>query len=187
MAARVQVLHEGYVGDRVGSTVCLVSDGDRQIIIDPGMVADRARILGPLEGLGVSPASVTDVIFSHHHPDHTVNCALFPDADIHDFHATYRGDKWIERTSMEISPCVRLMLTPGHTDEDVTTLIDTEDGLVCCTHLWWGVTGPIDDPYSRDLSVLAASREAVLALAPTLIIPGHGRPFSVSEIKGLSS
>jgi glyoxylase-like metal-dependent hydrolase (beta-lactamase superfamily II) len=41
------------------------------------MVAARARILGPLERLGVSPDEVADVVFSHHHPDHTLNAALF--------------------------------------------------------------------------------------------------------------
>ena len=77
MAAQVDVLTAGYVGDRVASTVVLVRDGDLVAVVDPGMVADRARILDPLAALGVAPEAVTDVVFSHHHPDHTVNAALF--------------------------------------------------------------------------------------------------------------
>ena len=46
--ARVQVLHEGYVredrqGNRVASTVVLIIDGTRVIVVDPGMVADARR------------------------------------------------------------------------------------------------------------------------------------------------
>jgi glyoxylase-like metal-dependent hydrolase (beta-lactamase superfamily II) len=27
---------------------------------------------------GLAPGAITDVVLSHHHPDHTVNAALFP-------------------------------------------------------------------------------------------------------------
>ncbi|HEX7269511.1 MAG TPA: MBL fold metallo-hydrolase, partial [Streptosporangiaceae bacterium] len=82
-AARIHILHEGYVrevkeGNRVGSTVVLIVDGGRVIIVDPGMVADRAALLAALAAAGPEPGDVTDVVFSHHHPDHTVNTALFP-------------------------------------------------------------------------------------------------------------
>jgi hypothetical protein len=46
----------------------------------------------PARGLGVAPEDVTDVIFSHHHPDHTLNAALFPNARFHDFMAIYKDD-----------------------------------------------------------------------------------------------
>ena len=55
----LHVLFEGYVraGDelRVASTVSLVRDGDRFVIVDPGLVPERAAILGPLAALGVDP------------------------------------------------------------------------------------------------------------------------------------
>ncbi|HVD71464.1 MAG TPA: MBL fold metallo-hydrolase, partial [Actinomycetota bacterium] len=72
----LHVLFEGYVreGDelRVGSTVGFVRDGDAAVIIDPGLVPSPAAILDPLRALGVEPDAITDVVFSHHHPDHTV-------------------------------------------------------------------------------------------------------------------
>ncbi len=40
VTATVVVLHEGYVGDRVASTVTLVRDGESVIVVDPGMVAE---------------------------------------------------------------------------------------------------------------------------------------------------
>jgi len=183
MTARLDVLTDGYVGDRVASTVVLVRDGGTTLIVDPGMVASRSRILDPLGALGATPESVTDVVFSHHHPDHTINAALFLNASYHDFWATYRDDEWITREFAEgedasqLSDSVRLLLTPGHTDEDVSTVVETADGIVVCTHLWWTAEGPADDPYAPDREVLRASREKVLALRPALIVPGHGAPF----------
>jgi glyoxylase-like metal-dependent hydrolase (beta-lactamase superfamily II) len=77
----------------------------------------------------------------------------------------------------ELSPSVRLVPTPGHTDQDVSTVVTTDAGLIVLTHLWWGQDGPADDPFAADRGVLRASREGVLALSPALIVPGHGAPF----------
>src|SRR5690348_14356590 len=96
--ARVHILQEGYArGDRVGSTVTLIVDGTVSVVVDPGMVSSRADLLAALAAHDIDPGSVTDVVFSHHHPDHTVNAALFPAARIHDFWAVYDGDLWISR------------------------------------------------------------------------------------------
>src|SRR5262249_61882632 len=120
----------GYVGERVASTVTLIQDGDATIVVDPGMVVARAAILDPLASLGVRVEEVTDVVFSHHHPDHTLNAALFPNARFHDHWAIYRDDVWDTREAdgYELSPSVRLMATPGHTAQDISTLAETDDG-----------------------------------------------------------
>jgi glyoxylase-like metal-dependent hydrolase (beta-lactamase superfamily II) len=181
--AQVRVLHEGYAreeadGEHVGSTITLITDGDAVIVVDPGMVASRDGLLAALAGHGVTPAAVTDVVFSHHHPDHTVNAALFPAARIHDHWAIYSGDLWISRQAEGalLSPSVRLISTPGHTAQDITTLAATPGGVHACTHAWWGADGPADDPFSPDPQALAASRARILALA-SVIIPGHGPAF----------
>ena len=78
----LHVLCDGYVREgaelRVGSTVGFVADGNALVVIDPGMVAGTSSILEPLRALGVTPGDITDVVLSHHHPDHTVNVALVP-------------------------------------------------------------------------------------------------------------
>ena len=183
MAAQLDVLTVGYVGGRVASTVVLVRDGDFVTVVDPGMVASRGLILDPLAGLGIAPGAVTDVVFSHHHPDHTLNAALFPNARYHDILATYQDDAWDDRAFdddgySQLSPSVRMLRTPGHSDEDVSTLVETADGLTVCTHLWWHENGPADDPFAPDRDVLRASRERVLGLGPALVVPGHGAPFT---------
>jgi glyoxylase-like metal-dependent hydrolase (beta-lactamase superfamily II) len=180
VTAQVDVLTAGYVGDRVASTVTLIRDGDTAIVVDPGMVARRDAILDPLTALGLEVGDVTDVVFSHHHPDHTLNAALFPEARFHDFWAIYQDDRWDDRDAdgFQVSPAVRLMATPGHTAQDISTLADTAGGLVVLTHLWWHADGPPDDPLAQDLDLLHVNRDRVLALRPALIIPGHGAPFA---------
>ena len=70
----------------------LIRDGDRTVLIDAGAGAafgDKAgKLMGNLKAAGVDPASVTDVLISHSHPDHigglvTADGALaFPNATI---------------------------------------------------------------------------------------------------------
>ena len=177
--ARLDVLVEGYVRrPHVAGTVSLVRDSDRVIVVDPGMVADRELILGPLRDLGVRPEDVTDVVVSHHHLDHTVNIALFPVVPVHDFQSVIEGDVFTGRPAdgTELTPGVRLLATPGHTPQDVTTLVGTPDDVVALTHLWWTADGPADDPYTLDREQLRRQRDRVLDLA-TLVVPGHGAPF----------
>ena len=121
---------------------------------------------------------MTDVVFSHHHPDHTVNAALFPAARIHDHWAMYVGDRWVDRDAdgLELAPSVRLLRTPGHTAEDISTVASTAGDLVVCTHAWWAAFGPPEDPLGADAGQLHASRDLLLRFA-TLIVPGHGAPF----------
>lgn len=75
-----------------------------------------------------------------------------------------------------ITPSIRLHATPGHTPQDITTLVGTADDVVDLTHLWWTEEGPADDPDSLDREELRQQRKRVLDLA-TLIVPGHGAPF----------
>jgi glyoxylase-like metal-dependent hydrolase (beta-lactamase superfamily II) len=107
--AEFHVLHEGYLpesddDDRVGSTTSFARDGDTLVVIDPGLARSRTAILEPLAALGAGPNDVTDVVISHHHPDHTINVALFPSARIHDHWAWYRDDRWVSRPA-EASSC----------------------------------------------------------------------------------
>jgi glyoxylase-like metal-dependent hydrolase (beta-lactamase superfamily II) len=186
-SAEVHVLHEGYAGlegddERVSGTVTLIIDGGAVIIVDPGMVADRGMLLAALTAHGPHPEDVTDVVFSHHHPDHTVNAALFPNARIHDHWAVYYGDRWLDRDAegAVLAPSVRLLRTPGHTGEDISTVASTADGVYACTHAWWSAAGPEEDPLATDAAALKASRDRLRAVA-AVIIPGHGAPFRPGE------
>ncbi|MBA3687751.1 MAG: MBL fold metallo-hydrolase [Chloroflexi bacterium] len=180
MAAAHHLLHAGYArDDGVASSISLVLDGAAVIVVDPGMVADTELILAPLRSLGVGADDVTHVVITHHHPDHTINIGLFAKAEVVDFWARYRGDQWLdhEGDGHRISPHTRLILTPGHTNEDATLLVETDAGVVACTHAWWRADGtPAVDPLADDQHALEASRKRILAEAD-IIVPGHGHPF----------
>jgi glyoxylase-like metal-dependent hydrolase (beta-lactamase superfamily II) len=179
----VDLLHAGYAGDRVGSSVVLVRDGDARIVVDPGMVARRSLILDPLAALGVAPESVTHVFLSHHHPDHTINIALFPNAEVVDFWARYMADEWLDHDGdgYRLAPHVQLWLTPGHTAEDASLIVEADDGVYAMTHLWWRADrSPEIDPLADDQAAIGAGRARILAAAD-IVIPGHGGAFRVRE------
>ena len=180
----VHLLHAGYnEGERTGSSVTLVRDGDAVIVMDPGMVAHRSKILDPLRELGVAPGSVTHVVLSHHHPDHTMNVALFEHAEVIDFWARYVGDLWLDNDGDGhlVGPRSRMLLTPGHTAEDVSLVVEADDGVYAMTHLWWYPDRtPEIDPYADDQSTLEANRARILEIAD-IVIPGHGSPFRVRD------
>ena len=183
MTTTVDLLHAGYArDDGVGSSVVLVRDGDARIVVDPGMVANRRLILDPLRALDVEPESVTHVFLSHHHPDHTLNAALFPNAEVVDFWARYVGDQWLDHTGdgYLLAPRSALWLTPGHSIEDASLMVVADDGVYMMTHAWWRADrSPEVDPYAPSQAILEASRSRILAVAD-IVIPGHGEAFRVS-------
>jgi glyoxylase-like metal-dependent hydrolase (beta-lactamase superfamily II) len=182
-SARLDVLLTGSVGPDVVSTCTLIRDGEAVIVVDPGLAPSQDAILGPLRDAGFAPDDVTDVVISHHHPDHALNIALFPKARVHDHWAIYDfAGRWddIDCDGRAVSPSVSLMRTPGHTEEDLSTVVRTSEGTVILTHLWWTDAGPAEDPYAPDAEVLHASRRRVLEIAD-LVIPGHGAPFTPSD------
>jgi len=172
------VLQVGSGSPGVRSSVSLIVDQDQLIVVDPGMAPSQAAISGPLLELGFQPAQITDVVISHHHPDHTINVGMFPNARVHDHWAVYHFERWDSRPAegFLVSPSVLLWETPGHTPQDITTLVGTNQGLVAFTHLWFRSTGPPEDPYCTDPEGLHRGRVRVLEVAD-LIVPGHGAQF----------
>ncbi|MGC0330640.1 glyoxylase-like metal-dependent hydrolase (beta-lactamase superfamily II) [Streptomyces sp. SAI-170] len=180
------ILTTGYTlstGPGVAATVSYVRDGGRHVIVDPGMVAGRDRILGPLAELGLGPDDITDVVLSHHHPDNTMNVGLFGQARVHDHKAIYHNDQWTDRDAEghQLAPSLRLIRTPGHSPEDITLLAGTNSGVVAFVgDLWWRPNGPVLDPVAPNHETLRTSRLRVLATAD-VIVPGHGPAFPADD------
>ena len=183
--ARVDVVLDGSLtstGGGVIGTCTLVRDGDRAIVVDPGMAPSAAAILDPLARLGVRPEDITEVVLSHHHPDHTLYAGLFPNAAVHDHWAIYRGTDWEDSDcdGRVLSPSVQLARTPGHTAQDLALLAGTADGLVVTTHSWFQADSAAEDEGPDDLEQLRESRRRILEVAD-LIVPGHGPAFRPTD------
>ena len=184
-SARVDIVVEGSLtatGGGVRSSCTLVRDGDRVIVVDPGMAPSAATIIDSLAALGVRPVDVTDVVLGHHHPDHTLHAGHFPNAAVHDHWAIYRGTDWEDSDAdgRVISPSVVLARTPGHTPEDVSTVVGTPEGTVVLTHCWFNAGTAVDDEDPEDAKLLHASRASILRVAAR-IVPGHGPAFAPSD------
>jgi glyoxylase-like metal-dependent hydrolase (beta-lactamase superfamily II) len=183
--ARVDILLAGSLtstGGGVMSACTLIRDGYRVIVVDPGMAPSARSILDPLEALGIRPEDVTEVVLGHHHPDHTIHAGHFPNAAIHDHWAIYRGTDW-EDSDAEgrvLAPSVILARTPGHTAQDISTIVGTPDGIVVCTHCWYNSNTTVDDEAPDEANQLHASRAAILAVADR-IVPGHGAAFAPTD------
>ena len=132
-----------------------------------------------IERLGLTPDDVTHVFVSHHHLDHTVNIALFRQAEIVDFR-TVRRDDHVEPHSGEgfkLAPNTTIWVTPGHSPQDASLIADTAEGRQAFTHLWWrSDRSPQVDPYSADQAELERNRQR-LRVGVDVVIPGHGAPF----------
>ncbi|MDF0673375.1 MAG: MBL fold metallo-hydrolase [Nitrospira sp.] len=163
---------------RVASTITLIQSDHAVVVADPGMVTDRSLILDPLKKASISPLDVTHIFISHHHIDHTVNIALFPNAEVVDFWGRYKGDLWCDHEDgYEIAPGVRVLRTPGHSEEDASLLVETPEGIYVMTHLWWfpDMT-PEKDPVAWNQGKLEQGRNKIVTVADW-IIPGHGHMF----------
>jgi len=183
--ARVDILLEGSLtstGGAVASSCTLIRDGDRAIVVDPGMAPSADAILAPLAALGVAPEAVTDVVLSHHHPDHTIHAGHFPNAAVHDHWAIYRGTDWedSECDGRVLSPSVLLARTPGHTAQDLAVVAGTPEGIVVCTHSWFNADTSVEDEDPDDAEQLHASRRDILEVADR-IVPGHGPAFEPTD------
>jgi len=180
--AKIDVLVVGYAdAPSVAGTVGLVRDADRVIVVDPGMVKSRSLILDPIERLGISPDDVTHVFVSHHHLDHTVNIALFRNAEIVDFRTVRRDDQVNPHAGegFQLAPNTTIWVTPGHSPQDASLVVDTAEGRQAFTHLWWRADRtPEVDPYALDQEELARNRRRLLD-GVDIVIPGHGAPFRV--------
>jgi glyoxylase-like metal-dependent hydrolase (beta-lactamase superfamily II) len=177
----------------------LLVRGERDYLVDPGLIMQGAPVIGAMGELGVDPNEVKDVILTHLHFDHAEGMAAWPMrrtyvhkieteapyAQIVSGQLEMANLEVLEGEEGEIEPGLRWMLTPGHCDGLISLLVDTDDGLVVIAS---DCVGPLPEYFEQmDLPEdFGPEREELLKqwkrirdLDPAVVIPGHNPPVQL--------
>ena len=174
----------------------LLVRGERDYLVDPGLIMQGAPVIGALGELGVEPQEVKDVILTHLHFDHAEGLAGWPmrRTYVHrlEIEAPYSqivsGQlanaqlEILDGDQGEIGPGLRWIRTPGHADGLITLLVDTDEGLVAVAS---DCVGPLPEYFDRmdlpedfgpEREELLRQWERIRDLQPHIVIPGHNPP-----------
>ena len=174
----------------------LLIRGERDFLVDPGLIMQGGPVFGALADLGVEPHEIKDVILTHLHFDHAEGLAGWPQrrAFVHrrETEAPYAQIvsgvlelvdlEILDGDEGEIEPGPRWIRTPGHSDGLISLLVDTDDGL---TVIASDCVGPLPEYFDQmDLPEdFGPEREELLEqwrrireLDPAVVIPGHNPP-----------
>jgi N-acyl homoserine lactone hydrolase len=174
----------------------LLIRGERDYLVDPGLIMQGAPVIGALAELGVKPEEVKDVILTHLHFDHAEGMAAWPmrRTYVHklETEAPYAqvvagqlenaNLEVLEGEEGEIEQGLRWIRTPGHSDGLITLLIDTDDGLVAIAS---DCVGPLPEYFDEmdlpedfgpERDELLEQWRRIRDLEPHMVIPGHNPP-----------
>ena len=190
--AEVKVLIKGYAkeienGWIANSTVTLIKDNGKKIIVDPGV--HRGKLIEALEKEGLSLEDIDYVVISHGHTDHCILAGAFPNAKILNNYEIYDNDEQLEHNNKIPNINLEILQTPGHAEDHCSVVVNTDKGVcvVAGDVFWWK-----DDEeqivninkeevvHPGNMIQLVESRKKVLEIAD-FIIPGHGEMFEVEK------
>jgi glyoxylase-like metal-dependent hydrolase (beta-lactamase superfamily II) len=200
------VVHQLHPGGGLQCTVWLIAAPHGLILVDPGAGEEDAALRANLGRLGFVPEQVTHVLITHCHVDHALGAGgwqrrgarLVASAPGARFLAAAHPFAWCEHperiphiqvdlpladgeTLTAAGLSVRGLLTPGHTPDSMTYLLEpvagerlafTGDLLMADGRPGWVGKGQ----YAPD--ALRASLDRLLALGLTRVYPGHGEPIA---------
>lgn len=181
----------------IGSTVTLIKT-DKNILVDAGTFKDKEKLLNSLKEEGLTPEDIDIVFLTHLHLDHIVNVHLFNKSMImlKLIKGEYPGQiqrlnqGTLERTEIkdgvEIAKDVECLLTPGHSGDMVSLIVNTDKGRIVIA----GDAIPNkkmadlnNEPLPAlivDMNDFNKSRKKILEIAD-YIVPGHGDMFKVEK------
>ena len=177
----------------------LLIRGDRDYLVDPGLIMQGAPVIGALGELGVEPHEIKDVILTHLHFDHAEGLAGWPmrRTYVHrlETEAPYAqiisgvlemaNLEVLEGEEGEIEPGLRWIRTPGHSDGLISLLVDTDDGLVVIAS---DCVGPLPEYFDQmdlpedfgpERDELLEQWKRIRDLDPAVVIPGHNPPVEL--------
>jgi len=179
----------------------LLDDGSTRIAVDTGGPGDRGVLIQRMRSLGLDPASVDVLVLTHLHFDHCANIDLFPRArvvlaraehayvaggayaatgDVGIFaaalHVLKKRDVQLIEGEIELTPQIRLLLTPGHTPGSLSLLYRRAGvSTLACADLVKNAREFLEGPPSPQAQE-TLGRVRHLA---TRWVAGHDRPFVI--------
>jgi glyoxylase-like metal-dependent hydrolase (beta-lactamase superfamily II) len=197
--AEVKVLVEGFHDKSKGyleaSSTSVLIKTDKNILVDTGLWKDEEKLLKALKKEGIVPNDIEIIIATHLHLDHTANIHLFKNAKVIAKHnlptgpglriavSGYRIEK-MEVDNAEIAKDVKTILTPGHVDDHISVVVDTDKGTVVIAGDALGSEKYTDFSVIPDrywnLEEFNKNRKKILDMAD-YVIPGHGKMFKVEK------
>jgi len=177
----------------------LLVRGERDYLVDPGLIMQGAPVIGALEELGVNSNDVKDVILTHLHFDHAEGLAGWPmrRTYVHriETEAPYAqlvsgvlemaNLEVLEGDQGEIEPGLRWIRTPGHSEGLISLLVDTDEGLVVIAS---DCVGPLPEYFEQmdlpedfgpERDELLEQWKRIRAFDPAVVIPGHNPPVKL--------
>lgn len=185
------------------SSLWLLEDGDRRVLLDAGPPAYIPLIHEGLGQRGLTPADITDVLVTHLHWDHVGNFTMFPNATtwvgeeelawaaaqvpgttfVPDLHVRelLRRDEGVERVrpGQEVLPGVHAVASPGHTPGHLAFHVErAEEQLLFAgdsvKNIHELTTSRAHSTMDEDASTRTVDRlRSVLADTSGLLVPGH--------------
>ncbi|MFA6963786.1 MAG: MBL fold metallo-hydrolase [Patescibacteria group bacterium] len=198
--AEIKIVVQGVHGKaiegklRIGSTTTLIKS-DQNILVDAGYFGDKDELIAALAKENLTPDQIDIVILTHMHLDHVVNTYLFENAKIFcklrkDYIGQYHipKEKSVQRSEIidgtEIAKDVSILLTPGHTEDHISVLVNTDEGNIVIAGDAMADESfadmEVNPPLANNLVDYDESRKKILAVAD-YIIPGHGDKFQVKK------
>lgn len=192
--AEIKILIEGYAkqianGWLASSTVTLVKDGGKNIIVDPGCNRERLLIVLGKENLKVD--DIDFVLLTHNHLDHALLSGIFPNARVLTTEEIYKNDNQVSHDNIIPDTDLKIIQTPGHCNEHCSLIVPTEKGIYAVAgDVFWFIDGEretadiekIDDAHPAEVNMerLITSRKKILEIADW-VIPGHGKMFKIKK------
>lgn len=190
---KIKILVEGYFKNisrtrcRAGSTVTLIQDDSKNILVDTGNPQDSVKIIKALKKQNLTTDKIDFVALTHFHPDHTGCNYLFSKARFIVPGVAFWDDVFERKLKYQkITPNIKLMATPGHTTDSCSVLVKTEQGIIAIVgDLFWSENDSkikLLEKDCADKKLFYQNRKKILKIADW-IIPGHGKMFKVEKAK----